>query len=703
MYSLTPNQLAVVERPLTSHLFLHGPAGTGKSTAGAERLKHLLANEIPGEQILVLTSHRVLQDLYLGAIDSSDPSSGGSALPATMSAIAWRTCNRFWPVAAQAAGFGHPENPPVFLNVETAQYYLSYVMRPLLAQGFFESVTLERSRLYSQILDSLNKSATVGFPYTEVGARLDSAWAGDPAQRRTYAQVQECITRFREFCLQHNLLDFSLLLEVFTDHLWPEPSVHEDLSRTYRHLIYDNVEEDVPRSHDIVREWLPEFDSALLIYDDGGGYRRFLGADAATGAALSEVCDEQLAFESSFVMSEPVSRLADALAHPLSTPPASEAALPLDVLPARLVPQMMDVVVGHVSSLVLDQGVPPSEIVILAPILPDATRFAITSRLEAARIPWRTLRPSRPLRGETGTKVLLTLAALAHPHWNMRPSKFDVAYAFMQCFEMDLVRAQMLTEIVYRPRDMSLSAFDRIHDDMRERLTFALGDRYSALREWLLEYRKGLPLPLDLCLQKLLDDVLTKPGFGFHSNIDAARVATSLIGSIRTFRLAVEPSLVNLDHPNFDIGLEYINTLLEGVLPALYLEAWRTDTSEAVLVAPAYSYLVMNRPVTVQFWLDAGSSNWYEGMVQPLTHPYVLSREWPTGRQWTFADAEQMNLLNMTQLMSGLLHRCRERLVLALSSLNDSGFEQRGPMLRAFQRVIEQDAAIEHPTRGQTA
>src|SRR5512141_2658668 len=119
MYTLTPNQLAVVERPLTSHIFLHGPAGTGKSTAGAERLKHLLDAGIPGDSILVLTSHRILQDLYLGAIDSPDLAPPSSPVTATMSGLAWRVCNRFWEIAARSAGFGHPENPPLFLNVET--------------------------------------------------------------------------------------------------------------------------------------------------------------------------------------------------------------------------------------------------------------------------------------------------------------------------------------------------------------------------------------------------------------------------------------------------------------------------------------------------------------------------------------------------------------------------------------------------------
>jgi hypothetical protein len=133
--------------------------------------------------------------------------------------------------------------------------------------------------------------------------------------------------------------------------------------------------------------------------------------------------------------------------------------------------------------------------------------------------------------------------------------------------------------------------------------------------------------------------------------------------------------------------------LLDGVLPALYLEAWRTASSNAVLVAPAYSFLLMNRPVAVQFWLDAGSSAWYEGLVQPLTQPYVLTREWAVGRQWTFADAEAMDTRIMTQLITGLLNRCRRKIVLAISSWSESGFEQRGPMLRLFQRVLQKTPA----------
>ena len=56
------------------------------------------------------------------------------------------------------------------------------------------------------------------------------AYFGDPAQRRVYQDAQDCALRFREYCLQNNLLDFSLQLEVFSNILWPL-----DIVRDYLH------------------------------------------------------------------------------------------------------------------------------------------------------------------------------------------------------------------------------------------------------------------------------------------------------------------------------------------------------------------------------------------------------------------------------------------------------------------------------------
>ncbi len=687
MPDLSLAQRSIIESPLDSRLFVTGRAGTGKTTAAVERVRFLLAQGVPADTILLLTPQRTLQEPYLDLLESPQRIAGGDVTSATIGGLARRMCDLFWSYAAEQAGFKYPDQPPVFLTLETAQYFMAHLVRPLLEErGYFESVTINRNRLYSQIIDNLNKAAVVGFPYTEIGSRLDSAWFGDPGQRRIYADAQDCATLFREYCLNNNLLDFSLQMEVFTNILWPNEHVRAYLTQTYRHLIYDNVEEDVPRSHDIISEMLESFDSALLIFDQAAGYRRFLGGDPTTGAALSAGCDQVIELNESFVCTEDIIRLSDGMVAAITgnEPEFDNSENPaMEFMLAHFHPQMLDDVLAKIVSL-LNEGIPPAEIVILSPYLSDSLRFSISNRLEAAGIPWRTNRPSRSLRDEAASKTLLTLSALAHPQWNSRPPKFDVAHALMFALNTDLVRAQLLTEIVYHPRDLSLSAFEEIKPEVQERITYALGARYSELRLWLENYRAEPPMPFDFFLRKLFGEVISQPEYGFHSNLDAVRVAASLVESIRKFRNAMEP----LNLSGFDMGREYIAMLEDGVIAAQYLEAWRSDDKDAVLIAPAYTFLMMNRPATVQFWLEPGSEGWSQRVSQPLTQPFVLARQWQDGRVWLDSDEVQVEIEALSNLVSGLLSRCREKVYLALSDLGESGFEQRGALLRAFQKVL---------------
>ena len=701
MPSFSLIQRQVIESPLDSKLFVSGSAGTGKTSAGVERMRYLLSQGVRGDSILMLTPQRTLQEPYLDLLYSPERKAGGEVTPATIGGLARRMVDLFWPIAAEAAGFANPDQPPVFLTLETAQYYMAHLVRPLLDEGYFESVTIDRNRLYSQIIDNLNKAAVIGFPHTDIGSRLDSSYFGDPAQRRVYADAQDCANRFRQYCLDHNLLDFSLQLDIFANTLWSQEIVRDYLIRNYRHLIYDNVEEDGPRAHDIVRDWLPSFDSALLIYDEGAGFRYFLGADVQTGWALRELCDEHVVLNESFVMSADVAGLSEGLTAAIAPNLASnvvEPALPkvskgqtsgsdaLSIIQSRFYPELLDAVVDEAQSLISNYQISPSEIVILAPYLSDALRFSITNRLETRNIPWRSHRPSRSLRDEPASHALITLAALAHPHWNIHPPKFDVAYALMQSVDgLDLIRAQLLTEIIYRQRDLQLSTFDQIKPDVQERITFTLGNRYSILRDWILAYRESEQLPLDHFFRRLFGEVLSQVGFGYHDNFDSVRVAASLVESVKKFRISLDlTGFGNLS----GLGKEYIQMLQDGVIAASYVESWKTEDKDAVLVAPAHTFLMMNKPVTVQFWLDPGSSGWYERLSQPLTHPYVLSRSWEAGRMWSDADDVQYSKEAMARLISGLLRRCRERVYLGIAELGESGYEGRGELLRAFQKVL---------------
>ncbi len=689
----------MTEINLTSKTFLEGPAGAGKTTAGVEHLLNLLDAGVPGDSILVWVPQRTLAAPYYEALRTSEVLSGGPVTVLTVGGLARRMVDLYWPLVAGEAGFARPDEPPTFLTLETAQYFMARLVEPLFDEGFFASVTIKRPRLYSQIIDNLNKSAAVGFPHTEIGARLQAASLGDPEQARIYADAQVCASRFREFCLAHNLLDFSLQLELFISRLWPLTQCQEYLLLSYNHLIVDNLEEDIPIAHDLLRDWLPHTGSTLLIYDQQAGYRRFLGASPETAYALKELCEDHITLQETYVTPEPLEAIGENLAvvlrrpdygptRPAPTPAAVREVLNFDS--TRFYPEMLGWVAGQIAELVNEQGVSPAEIVVLAPFLPDSLRFSLTYLLERQGIPSRSHRPSRALRDEPATECLLTLAQLAHPQWGFRPSTFDVAYALVQAIAgLDLVRAQLLTEIVYRTTDgvPTLYPFDEIRPEMQARITYVLGGRYEGLRAWLTAYQGNPAAELDYFLGRLFGELLSQPGYGFHTDFSAGEITANLIESVQKFRWAAGEGLAAADRP---LGEEYINMVQEGIIAAQYIRSWSFEReTDAVLLAPAYTFLMRNRPVDFQFWLDVGGRGWHERLYQPLTHPYVLSRTWPPNRSWTDEDEVEANQEALFQLVLGLLHRCRRGVYLGLSDLNASGYEYSGMLLRALQRVLQ--------------
>ncbi len=700
---LTDVQRELVAAPLDATIFLEGAAGTGKTSAAIARMLALMQAGAPGGKMLIWTPQRNLALPYQQAFNQPQSAAGGVPSVLTIGGLASRMIRLFWALVAEQAGFAEPDQAPTFLTMESAQYYMARIARPLLDEGMFASLTIDRNRLYSQILDNLNKAALVGFPYSEIAERLTSAWVGENRQLRIYHDAQTCANLFREYCLQHNLLDFSLQVQVFREQLWQLEICRNYLMEQYQYLIYDNPEEDAPAAHDIIRDWLPHFESALLVYDWQAGYRSFLGADASGAYALKAYCNQFFLFEDSFVNNSAISSLISHLGTALRpvvgslTPgidlPEAQREIKatpreaMQVKTQRFYPQMMDWVTERICELVHERGVPAGEIVVLAPYLSDSLRFALMERLKAREIPARSHRPSRALSEETATRCLLTLAKCAFPQWEFTPSRYDIAYAFMTAIEgLDLVRAQLLSGNVYSVKNKQpfLDSYDRLDSALRGRITYYVGERYEILRRWLVENAEA-GAPFDHFLSRLFGELISQEGFGFHNNLDLGAMTANLIESVQKFRRAAGKQL---EAEGVPLGKEYIRMVEEGVIAAQYLSRYEPDEGNAVLLAPAYTFLIRNQPRQIQFWLDVGSYGWSQRLYQPLTHPHVLSRNWEKGRLWKDEDEVMAGLVLLLRTVLGLLRRARRMVYLGVSELGEQGYEQRGPLLRAINRLL---------------
>jgi len=671
------------------HISLTGPASSGKTSAAILRLHRILtsASDTSRSSTIVLVPQRSLAEPYQDYLRGLNLPSGGQVSIQTMSSLVRRMISLFWPIIASHQIFRHPFEQPRFLTIETAQYFMAQIVDPLVDQGHFATITLTRNRLFSQLLDNLNKSAIVGFPHTELANRLKSAWTGDQSQLAVYDDVQLAANAFRSYCLENNLLDFSLQVELFREIIWPNPTFQSFFQSQYQHLIYDNAEEDPPYVHDLVASWVDSLESSLIIVDEGAGLRSFLGADPSSAAGLANRSADQFRFDKNYV-SPPaieaiISRTQSGNSQKLPYSTISQALRTQPKQP-RFFPELLYSVSQDIANLILN-GTPADQIVVLSPFLSDPLVFELSRRLMKASIPVQTLRPSLALKSDPTIQAVLILAALAHPGWHQPPDLYQTQSALSAAIpRLDLLRAHLILEQngPYSP-ESALPAAENLAQELKDRIPVATLEQYENLRVWLSSVDQSEPL--DYFISRLFSEVLTQPGYGFAGSQEAGEHTARLIQSYQKFNLPLA------GNPNGDasfLGGEYYRSLSQGLLSALYLPEEELSGETGVLIAPVMTFLMQNRAVEHQFWLNLGSKGWYERLEQPLTHPYVLNRQWQPGQKWTSDDEIALGRLNLERTILCLLHRCSGEVHLCTSEYGEAGIEEKGLLLTWAQNLF---------------
>jgi hypothetical protein len=313
----------------------------------------------------------------------------------------------------------------------------------------------------------------------------------------------------------------------------------------------------------------------------------------------------------------------------------------------------------------------------------------MVTRLQNLGIETYTLRPSRPLRVEPAARALLTLARLAHPSWKFdvtyQVRKFDIIQTLVASIaDLDLARATLLGEVLFKGTE--LRPFSGINDlEMRARISEVFGERYDRLRNWLEEYKAGSGVPIDVFFSRLFGELLSVSGFGFHKGYDAARITSAMIDSSRSFR----QTLMRMKSEK-DFGNEFVRMVDEGVIADQYEPRSWKKRPEAVLIAPAYTFLLNNQAVDYQFWLNIDSPAWGRRLYQPLTQPYVLSLQWKEDTVWTESDEVATSQDMLHRVVTGLLKRCRKGVYVGFSQFNERGYELVGELRVMFDVLLKQ-------------
>ena len=665
---------------------LLGPAGTGKTTALQQRLLNLLESGEPAYTLLAIVAEPDHSQAFLDSIHRSGLGPYAELNITTYNTLARQMVSLFWPLIARPAGFDRPYQPPTFLSYDLAQLLMWRVVTPMIDDGAFATLRLRPQQIVSQLLDTLNRAALNSLTLEEATTRQITSWAGAEEQRFTLQEAANAALLFRDQCLIGNMLDLSLVVEVFTRQLMDHPEFRRYFSERYRHLLVDNIEEQTPAGQDFVANLMTAAETTAIAYDAGGGYKRFLAADPAGANRFYDLCKNLFEFEDSYTATEQLFHLSNLVENQLMAaglPAAGAEKAVIDQVVGRYRREMVEELATRLARLV-GEGLPPNEIAIIAPYLDGSLRYSLSRSLQAAGIPYYLLRRRSSPREEPRVRAWLTWLALGHPEWGIYPAAYDVAEAFsLSIHGMDPARAKLLTDRIYVAGAQELGDSSVLPASIAGRIGPDLLERVEILREWLAAEGGGRQ-PLDVFLHRLFNDLLARPVFRPQPDLAAAAICDWLVRAAGRLLSAAGP--MGLTTPA-EIGRAFSDGIYDGLVTADPPEFGEPPDLDGVLISTIYGYLLGGRPVEVQVWLEAAATGWWDIPRQPLSNAFVLAQSWPEGRLWTMEDDFKIRNQLLSRIVRGLTSRCRRGVILANSELDRRGIRQDGPLWRALQPV----------------
>ncbi len=714
------------------HLYIEGAFGTGKTDLGLMRLRWAMQHvQGHGQRVTLLVPSRYAVRRLRRRLDGTIPWAHSPCRLATFAGLMMEAVALAWPVLAEQAGYPNPVPTPRFLNLESAQHLLAPEIQERAIQGQFEAATRDHSpgnnRLLSQLVDNLSKAAMYGYSLDEAYVRLARAVPpgrfreGRLEALRTALKVSR---KFRRNCLQQNLVSIDLLYELFLLLLRDAQLTEALVLERCRHLIAFECEELDYACHGFLAQILPLTDSSLCLADPHGGFRYFLGAYPNGLPRLATVSERAFTLtdppdSGRTLMAQRIERGISGADSPRPAPVQTEARVevvrcsPLDECHGTM-QEYFDIshhdhfadtltwTAETVATLVHDEGLPPRQVVILAPIVGNALRFTLEQELRKRSLEMFTHRPSRMLKDEPAVQALLALTCLAHPHWRLPVAPVAKRIVLQMCMQdLEGWRAHSLAQ-VWTDRYQPFVSYPAA---LQDRIGTRFGVRFDVLRSWLLDYHNEERYEaLDVFLARLYDELLASPGFSFGHDADSTRIAHQLMRSAHRFRLLLEEighqadARENPFRLQGETGKIYVELIQAGLIGSLHLPD-TTPPPQAIVLASAYNFILQGYRVEHQFWLDVNHQSWGHRMHQPLTHPHVLEPSWNMHRTWGDVDEDRVSQMKIRRFLVGLLRRAGRKVHVAVSTFGETGHDQRGPLVRTLNAMLVQEAytAAESP------
>ena len=686
-FQLSDQQLKAVQSD--GSLFLVGSAGTGKTSVLMERMTRLLKAGEPAYSILILVADPRQRDQFVERVQQAGIGAYSDLTIRHYGQLAREMVMLFWPLVARDAGFANAYRPPTFLGYDLAQLLMWRIVEPMIADGAFTDLRRRPQQIVSQLLDTLNRAALNRLDVLEATERQIKTWTGEKDHVRNLRLAQQAAQKFRQHCLDNNLLDLSLTIDTFNRQVLSHHEFTRYFSERFKHMMVDNLEEQTPAGQAFVEQLVNVTASSTIVLDEGGGYRRFLAADPTGAGRFRFLAKRVFEFGNRFIASAELDQLSTQLSDLLQSQTIGgikPSAAPLSVhsvIHTRYRREMLVALAQQLGELINEQGVPSNQIAIIVPYLDSALRYTLTQALKDVGVGMNIVRRRASPRDEPRVRAWLTWVSLAHPDWGVFPTEYDVAEALeLSIHGLDPARAALLASAVYPADSLQLAPAEQMPAPMAERVGAEMVALYEELRVWLVD--SGGQSTLEQFLYRLFNELLSKRSFQPEPDVAAAGVLEWLVG---TAAYLVESAEALSLPTQADVGIAFLASINKGLITSQPPEMGDPPDPNGVLISTIYGYLLRGQPVRHQVWLETAASGWWDIPRQPLSNAFVLAASYDPERLWTMTEEIEIRNQLLSRIVRGLTARCSESIILATSDLDRRGQRQDGTLWRAFNAL----------------
>lgn len=652
---------------MSQSLLVKGPTGSGKTKKLIDTYQNLLEQGKRTDSILVLVRNRRQSIIWRKNLNINKSS---SIRIQSYFGFIQGEIRKYWPlVSSNIEGFKKGTIEPNFLTTEVSQFILNRFVDEFRKQGRFMDTTSTSEKITIEALSILSRAAASNIDIKSAGKRLyDSNAKKDSARERLFADLQDVINRYVEYCRGNGYIDYFMAVEIYNKNLLGSKEYINRLNGDIKYLIVDGIEEAVPCETDLIRHLMDNVQQTVISFSIDGAVSIKQGAcPEYVEEKIFPKCSEIIEFNASYLCKPEFIKFSDCMYNTI----LQEKMIQLDrcdpvdfkSIQTELRSEMISMVCLEIEKH-LKEGIKPADVVVICPIIDSVLEYCLESCFAKQKINVVNLARTRSYMEDSFIRALVTLACLSHPQWNINPPGHDISNLLSMVLGLDAVRSALLTREVMAQKPFTLPKIENL--EFRDRIGFLNTEKYYLLKNWIEDYRRDQPEVIEVFFQKALRTILLNlPQIEEHINscrilIESAETFTKIVGNMA----------------GADTGKSFIEMIKKGVKPAeTILGLEQKIFSEAVLISTPSAYISSSLNRKVQIWIDISSQTWCKSDVEQLSNPYVFSPKWENEKIWTEELDEEYRTRKCATFVKRLIRRCTDRVVFAESQYNQDGYE----------------------------